>query len=86
MRPMPATTPKHIRESVPYGDWEIPIQFEKTSTGGGCTPGCHNPKAYDRNVPVIYKTKETEAEKKKLNDKEVAEESKIQGDTIYEGH
>jgi predicted CXXCH cytochrome family protein len=46
--------PKHLRKKVPYGGWEIPIQFEKTETGGGCSPGCHNPRAYDRIKPVIY--------------------------------
>ena len=48
--------PKHLRKSVPYGRWEIPIQFEKTETGGGCSPGCHNPRAYDRVKPVIYQS------------------------------
>lgn len=46
--------PKHIRKSVPYGVWDLPIQFEKTETGGGCQPGCHLPLAYDRNSPVVY--------------------------------
>jgi predicted CXXCH cytochrome family protein len=48
--------PKHLRKAVPYGGWEIPIQFEKTETGGGCSPGCHNPRTYDRTKPVIYKS------------------------------
>jgi predicted CXXCH cytochrome family protein len=48
--------PKHLRKAVPYGGWEIPIQFEKTETGGGCSPGCHNPRTYDRIKPVIYKS------------------------------
>jgi len=46
--------PKHIRESVPYGVWDLPIQFEKTQTGGNCKPGCHLPFAYDRQTPVAY--------------------------------
>jgi len=46
--------PKHIRKSVPYGVWDLPIQFEKTDTGGSCTPGCHLPFAYDRQSPVVY--------------------------------
>ncbi len=46
--------PRHLRKAVPYGGWDIPIQFEKTATGGGCSPGCHNPRAYDRIEPVIY--------------------------------
>jgi len=47
--------PRHIRKSVPYGRWDLPIQFEKTETGGGCKPGCHLPFAYDRQTPVVYK-------------------------------
>lgn len=47
--------PKHVRESVPYGMWDLPINFEKTETGGGCEPGCHLPFAYDRKAPVEYK-------------------------------
>jgi hypothetical protein len=35
--------------------WDLPIQFEKTETGGGCKPGCHLPFAYDRESPVEYK-------------------------------
>jgi predicted CXXCH cytochrome family protein len=46
--------PKHLRKAVPYGGWEIPIQFEKTETGGGCSPGCHHARAYDRIEPVVY--------------------------------
>jgi predicted CXXCH cytochrome family protein len=48
--------PKQVRKEVPYGKWEIPIQFEKTETGGSCSPGCHNPRAYDRINPAVYLT------------------------------
>ncbi len=45
--------PFHMRESVPYGpnDWELPINFEKTPTGGSCAPGCHLEMAYDNTRP-----------------------------------
>lgn len=46
--------PKHIRHTVPYGMWELPVQFAKTQTGGVCTPGCHVAKEYDRISPVDY--------------------------------
>jgi predicted CXXCH cytochrome family protein len=46
--------PKHIRESVPFGQWELPIRFEETPTGGRCEPGCHRPRAYDRESPLDY--------------------------------
>jgi len=38
--------PKHIRDSVPFGSWELPIAFEKLDDGGQCAPGCHVPRAY----------------------------------------
>jgi len=40
--------PKHIREAVPYGSWELPVNFKKTATGGSCLPGCHKLLKYDR--------------------------------------
>jgi predicted CXXCH cytochrome family protein len=43
--------PKHIRDSVPFGTWSIPINFMKTQTGGQCTPGCHQLFRYDRDKP-----------------------------------
>lgn len=45
---------KHIRDSVPFGKWNMPIRFQKTDTGGGCAPGCHVPYQYDRVRPVTY--------------------------------
>lgn len=41
---------KHVRVSVPYGsmDWELPVEFTKTSNGGSCVVGCHAPKEYSR--------------------------------------
>ncbi len=47
--------PRHIRESVPYGNWDLPVGFEKSETGGSCAPGCHLPYTYDRQTPVDYK-------------------------------
>lgn len=40
--------PKHIRDAVPFGSWDLPIEFRKTETGGSCTTGCHQEKEYDR--------------------------------------
>lgn len=48
---------KHIRTSVPFGKWEMPINFNKSETGGSCAPGCHVPYAYDRVKPVKLETK-----------------------------
>jgi predicted CXXCH cytochrome family protein len=44
----------HVRDSVPYGKWAMPIKFTKTETGGSCAPGCHKPYDYDRDAPVNY--------------------------------
>ena len=41
--------PRHIRDTVPYGSWELPINFEKSENGGSCQPGCHVSVTYDRN-------------------------------------
>lgn len=46
------TNPKHIRNAVPFGAWEIPINYTRTADGGGCLPGCHGPKKYNRITPV----------------------------------
>jgi predicted CXXCH cytochrome family protein len=43
--------PKLIAESVPFGQWKLPLKFVKTQTGGSCSPGCHQPQSYDRNNP-----------------------------------
>jgi len=42
--------PLLIRKVVPYGKWLMPINYQKTGTGGSCSPGCHERKGYDRNV------------------------------------
>src|SRR3712207_4444732 len=38
----------HMRESVPFGDWALPVGFQPTADGGSCTPGCHLPVSYSR--------------------------------------
>jgi predicted CXXCH cytochrome family protein len=40
---------RHIREAVPFGQWMLPIKFEKELSGGKCSPGCHAPASYKRN-------------------------------------
>ena len=44
--------PKHIRSVVPFGRWEMKLDYTITETGGGCSTGCHVPKKYDRVTPV----------------------------------
>jgi predicted CXXCH cytochrome family protein len=33
---------------VRFGDWAIPVNYQATSTGGRCAPGCHYAAQYDR--------------------------------------
>ena len=47
--------PRHIRDSVPFGGWDLPVGFQKTPNGGSCLPGCHQRFDYDRNIPVKNK-------------------------------
>jgi predicted CXXCH cytochrome family protein len=47
-----------IRESVPFGKWELPINFKPTETGGSCLPGCHQELAYDRKTAAPGMPKE----------------------------
>ena len=46
----------HIRDSVPYGSWNMPINYKKSADGGSCSPGCHKPYTYDRKNAVPYDT------------------------------
>jgi len=48
-----SNNPRHIRDSVPFGAWDLPINYQKTKTGGSCTPGCHKLKKYDRVKMVV---------------------------------
>lgn len=40
--------PYHIRDTVPFGSWQLPINFEPREDGGSCSPGCHKLKIYTR--------------------------------------
>lgn len=44
-----STLPVHLAEEVPFGAWNMPINFEVQPDGGSCSPGCHEPEAYNRN-------------------------------------
>ncbi len=53
--PHGTNNPKHIRDGVPFGIWQLPIGYKKTSTGGSCQPGCHMKYGYDRERAVVNK-------------------------------
>jgi predicted CXXCH cytochrome family protein len=42
-----------IGEAPAYGQWQIPLNFVSTETGGSCGPGCHKPAEYDRVTPAM---------------------------------
>lgn len=42
--------PHLIRETVRYGKWMMPVDFNATETGGSCRAGCHKLRAYDRDA------------------------------------
>jgi predicted CXXCH cytochrome family protein len=42
------------KDGLRFGEWNIPINFKITATGGSCAPGCHQSFAYDRDKPVVY--------------------------------
>ena len=58
--------PYHIRDTVPFGDnnWELPIKFERTETGGLCTPGCHRTAAYDNSTSATLEPPQGDAASK----------------------
>lgn len=45
--------PNHVRSEVPFGRWNMTLNFEKTATGGTCSTGCHVTYGYDREERVI---------------------------------
>jgi len=45
--------PSLIRDAVPFGTWNLPINFAKTENGGRCLPGCHQLFQYDRNKMIV---------------------------------
>ena len=44
--------PRHITETVPFGQWDLPVNYEPADTGGSCLPGCHKRYQYDREKEV----------------------------------
>ena len=42
------------KDGAKFGEWYIPINFQISSTGGSCAPGCHKALQYDRNKPATY--------------------------------
>ena len=52
--PHAAAQDRLINSKTPgFGSWDIPIRFEATPTGGGCSVGCHRTFRYDRVKAVV---------------------------------
>ena len=51
-----STMPKHLRETVPFGEWQLPVGYQPTPDGGRCTPGCHLPMEYTRGKSRVTQT------------------------------
>ncbi len=39
-----------IREVVPFGNWEMNMNYKPLENGGSCMPGCHEELKYNRNL------------------------------------
>ena len=50
--PHAAKNKKMIAESVAFGGWRIPLNYQSTASGGSCLPGCHKTYRYDRENAV----------------------------------
>ena len=37
-----------IADKILFGNWNMPLNFKISKTGGSCLPGCHKKKVYDR--------------------------------------
>lgn len=52
--PHASSQPRLISNKVNgFGRWRIPIRYTKSEVGGTCVVGCHKPKSYDRENPVV---------------------------------
>ena len=47
-----SNAPFHMRESVPFGQWELPIVYAARPNGGVCGASCHHEASYDRTRPT----------------------------------
>lgn len=45
-----ADLPKMMATTIAFGNWQMPLHFEKRDNGGSCAPGCHEYRRYQRNI------------------------------------
>lgn len=53
-----------ISEKVPFGNWQMDMNYKVTDVGGSCATGCHAEKAYDKTF-AISEEELTKLEEKK---------------------
>lgn len=53
-----STLPRQMRDSVRFGEWNLPIKFQLTANGGSCAAGCHRAFRYDRISPVTNRVED----------------------------
>ncbi|PLX14474.1 MAG: hypothetical protein C0597_09990 [Marinilabiliales bacterium] len=49
-----------IKGKVPFGNWEMDMNFIVSENGGSCATGCHAKKEYDRSFEEVLTAKEEE--------------------------
>ena len=49
--PHASKAPYMLADSVPFGEWKVPIRFREEKDGGTCASGCHLTKTYSRAKP-----------------------------------
>ena len=37
-----------IADKIKFGEWQLPVRWQKVDKGGSCSPGCHGEKKYQR--------------------------------------
>lgn len=76
-----AKNPKLIRFSFSFGNRVLPLGYEKTETGGACSPACHPSVKYDRYEPdeITFKVTPREGEDATKKELELSREREMKG-------
>ena len=45
-------SPRLLADEITFGAWKLPLNYQKTETGGSCQASCHRARAYDRITPI----------------------------------
>jgi predicted CXXCH cytochrome family protein len=47
-----APNEKLLVDKIKFGNWNMPVMYTKTETGGSCITACHAKKTYSRQIPA----------------------------------